>query len=159
MGYKIRVSTLARYCKNTLGYGSQNGLSIYKLTVKALERNGVFKLSKGSDKTFVSHHYGKILRAIESFKASNEVANAEFLASREFLDTYEWKKLRMEAIKLHGNTCQCCGAGPATGAVINVDHIKPRRYFPELALDLTNLQILCGDCNHGKGNWDSTDWR
>ena len=77
----------------------------------------------------------------------------------EFLQTYEWRKLRMEALKLHGARCQCCGASPATGAVMNVDHIKPRKLFPELALTLDNLQVLCGDCNHGKGNWDQTDWR
>jgi len=72
-----------------------------------------------------------------------------------FLKSYEWRKIRMLAIKKYGRACQCCGA---TG-VINVDHIKPRRFFPELALDLNNLQILCDECNHGKGNWDMTDWR
>jgi 5-methylcytosine-specific restriction endonuclease McrA len=42
---------------------------------------------------------------------------------------------------------------------INVDHIKPRKLFPHLALSLDNLQTLCSPCNHGKGNWDMTDWR
>ena len=42
---------------------------------------------------------------------------------------------------------------------MNVDHIKPRRLFPDLALSLDNLQVLCHECNHGKGNWDMTDWR
>lgn len=76
-----------------------------------------------------------------------------------FLKTYEWRKVRMEALKLYGNKCQCCGATPKDGIVLHVDHIKPRRYFPGLALDIKNLQILCEVCNHGKGNWDSTDWR
>ena len=35
--------------------------------------------------------------------------------------------------------------------------LKARR--PHLALKLTNLQVLCGDCNAGKGNRDTTDWR
>ena len=65
----------------------------------------------------------------------------------------------MEALKKYGARCMCCGATPADGAVMNVDHIKPRKLFPWLALDLTNLQILCGECNHGKGNWNMTDWR
>lgn len=77
----------------------------------------------------------------------------------DFLQSYEWRRLRMEAIKKHGARCQCCGASPADGAVLNVDHIKPRKFFPELALTLSNLQVLCHDCNHGKGNWDMTDWR
>ncbi len=79
--------------------------------------------------------------------------------SDEFLSSFEWRSLRMMALKQHGATCQCCGASPKTGAVMHVDHIKPRKLFPQLALDLNNLQVLCGECNHGKGNWDQTDWR
>ena len=77
----------------------------------------------------------------------------------EFLTSYHWRKIRMEVLIRDGRKCACCGATPATGAVMNVDHIKPRRFYPELALEITNLQILCGDCNHGKGNWDETNWR
>ena len=81
------------------------------------------------------------------------------VTSDAFLSTFEWKALRMQALLAHGAKCQCCGATPAGGAVMNVDHVKPRKYFPTLALELSNLQILCGDCNQGKGNWDETDWR
>lgn len=77
----------------------------------------------------------------------------------DFLQSFEWRAARMMAIKRLSPVCQCFGASPRTGAVINVDHIKPRKLFPELALDQDNLQILCNDCNHGKGNWDQTDWR
>lgn len=65
----------------------------------------------------------------------------------------------MEALKKYSPRCMCCGATPKDGAVMNVDHIKPRKLFPNLALDINNLQILCHECNHGKGNWDQTDWR
>ena len=61
--------------------------------------------------------------------------------------------------KALGMRCQACGASPSDGAVLNVDHIQPRLLFPELALHLENLQVLCGDCNEGKGNWDMTDAR
>jgi len=81
------------------------------------------------------------------------------VASKDFLETFAWRKLRMEALKKYGPKCMCCGATPATGAVMNVDHVKPRKLFPALALDINNLQILCHECNHGKGNWDQTDWR
>lgn len=81
------------------------------------------------------------------------------VTSVEFLSTYEWRKTRMIALKKYGARCQCCGASAATGAVIHVDHIKPRKLFPQLALDVDNLQVLCHECNHGKGNWDMTDWR
>lgn len=76
-----------------------------------------------------------------------------------FLSTFAWRRLRMAAIHLHGARCMCCGASPADGVVIHVDHIKPRRDFPELALSMRNVQILCGACNHGKGNSFHTDYR
>jgi 5-methylcytosine-specific restriction endonuclease McrA len=79
--------------------------------------------------------------------------------SDDFLLSYEWRRARMTALKRYGAKCQCCGATPETGARINVDHIKPRKIFPHLALDQDNLQVLCHECNHGKGNWDMTDWR
>lgn len=80
-------------------------------------------------------------------------------SSRGFLKTTAWMQLRMKALKLYGAKCSCCGATPESGAVMNVDHIKPRKLYPNLALDIKNLQVLCGSCNHGKGNWDETDWR
>lgn len=81
-----------------------------------------------------------------------------FEATDEFLSSYEWRKVRMLALRKYGPVCQCCGATPPD-AVMNVDHIKPRKLYPQLALDVDNLQILCHECNHGKGNWDMTDWR
>lgn len=81
------------------------------------------------------------------------------VTSDSFLQSYDWRRVRMVALKRDGARCACCGATPATGAVMNVDHIKPRKTHPHLALDVNNLQVLCHECNHGKGNWDSTDWR
>ena len=81
------------------------------------------------------------------------------VTSTGFLSTYEWRKTRMVALKKYGARCQCCGASAANGIVIHVDHIKPRKLFPHLALNVENLQVLCEVCNHGKGNWDMTDWR
>jgi 5-methylcytosine-specific restriction endonuclease McrA len=92
-------------------------------------------------------------------KAPTVKIGAVDVQSKDFLATYEWRVVRMQALKKYGPRCQCCGATPATGAVMNVDHIKPRKTHPQLALSLDNLQILCDACNHGKGNWDETDWR
>jgi 5-methylcytosine-specific restriction endonuclease McrA len=83
----------------------------------------------------------------------------KFGRSDSFLKSYEWRRVRMEVLKRDGAKCACCGATPASGHVMNVDHIKPRKTHPHLALDLNNLQVLCSVCNHGKGNWDQTDWR
>jgi len=67
------------------------------------------------------------------------------------------RKLRYLALKTYGNKCACCGAGPE--AQLHVDHIKPKSRYPELAMSLHNLQILCKACNEGKSNWDETKWR
>jgi hypothetical protein len=93
------------------------------------------------------------------FRQATPIPAGMDVVSDSFLSTYEWRRVRMMALKKYGARCQCCGASPADGAVMNVDHIKPRRLFPALALDVDNLQILCAPCNHGKGNWDMTDWR
>lgn len=74
-----------------------------------------------------------------------------FAQSDAFLTSYEWRKVRLDALTLHGRACQCCGAKPPH-VVLNVDHVLPRKTHPHLALILSNLQVLCGECNHGKGN-------
>ncbi len=76
-----------------------------------------------------------------------------------FLLSKAWKRIRLKALMLHGRRCQCCGASVDDGAVLNVDHIKPRSMFPELALNINNLQVLCSECNEGKGNWCMEDFR
>ncbi len=81
------------------------------------------------------------------------------VAQDEFLSSFAWRKLRLQALLKYGRRCMCCGATPEAGAVMNVDHIKPRKLWPSLALDINNLQVLCADCNHGKGNWSQRDFR
>lgn len=78
---------------------------------------------------------------------------------KDFYSSRAWKILRYQAFERHGNKCQCCGISPSLGAVLHVDHIKPKSTHPHLALDLNNLQILCSDCNMGKINQFQTDWR
>ena len=87
----------------------------------------------------------------------------ERLASRpshtNFYLSPAWRAVRYQALKLHGGACQCCGKRATPGHPLHVDHIKPRSKYPELALRLDNLQVLCDDCNMGKSNKDQTDWR
>lgn len=70
-----------------------------------------------------------------------------------------WRALRYRALRQAGGCCQCCGCRGSRISPLHVDHIKPRSRFPELELELSNLQVLCEDCNLGKGAWDQTDWR
>lgn len=77
----------------------------------------------------------------------------------KFTRSTAWRQLRYLALKNCDGRCQCCGARACDGARLHVDHIVPRYKAPHLALSLDNLQVLCDDCNIGKGAWDSTDWR
>lgn len=76
-----------------------------------------------------------------------------------FYESDEWRALRYQALKVYGRKCSVCGATPESGKIMHVDHIKPRSRFPELALLLENLQVLCEDCNIGKSNKDTIKWR
>lgn len=90
--------------------------------------------------------------ALKWLRARYNLAPLEnIVASNDFLDSYEWKRLRVQAFAKYGNRCQCCGA-TAANAQLQVDHIKPRLTHPELALDINNLQVLCHPCNQGKAN-------
>lgn len=77
-----------------------------------------------------------------------------------FYSTPEWRELRVEVLEIYGCSCMMCGQSPKDhGVVIHVDHIKPVSRHPQLALTFSNMQILCADCNIGKSNHYSTDWR
>lgn len=78
-----------------------------------------------------------------------------------FYKSWRWKELRLIALDVCGRRCVCCGATPAPSnkVVLHVDHIKPLRSNPSLALDLSNLQVLCEDCNQGKSWFNTNDYR
>lgn len=84
-----------------------------------------------------------------------EVAVALEPSRDSFLCSAEWRAMRDRVIAKHGAKCMRCGSLKE----INVDHVKCRLHFPELALDFENLQVLCGPCNKAKGNKHSTDYR
>lgn len=87
-------------------------------------------------------------------------AQPAFVASKSFYGSDSWRAIRFEALKAGNGCCTLCGrSNRLHGVVLHVDHIKPKSHYPELALELSNLQILCEDCNLGKSNRDDTDWR
>lgn len=86
-------------------------------------------------------------------------------ARDKFYQSWEWRTLRMETLIARGRRCECCGSTPSdldsagNPVRICVDHIKALSIRWDLRLDPSNLQVLCDECNQGKGAWDSTDWR
>ena len=154
-----------RISKRRLGTGSDcNKRDVFLLAARALGR----PMPRGSVAGYALLHafiatperWQDVPQVPETGPHSHRPApNPRLVVTDAFLESYEWRRLRMEALKLYGRRCQCCGATPADGVRMQVDHIKPRKFYPELSLTLANLQVLCDACNHGKGNWDETDWR
>lgn len=60
----------------------------------------------------------------------------------------EWEALRVECFERDDWACAYCGHDDD----LQADHIKPISEWPELALDLDNLQTLCGPCNRKKSD-------
>jgi hypothetical protein len=90
-------------------------------------------------------------------------ADAQRIASKEWLLSREWDAIRYQAYEANDGRCECCGRSRHDlphGEYLNADHIRCRRDYPWLALKLSNIQILCGrPCNRGKGNGSKRDWR
>ena len=87
---------------------------------------------------------------------------ARFIASPAFLQTPEWRRLRYDVLRANDGRCELCGRNKhqlPPGEYLNVDHIESRKARPDLALDLTNLAVLCSADNAGKGNRYADDWR
>jgi len=91
-------------------------------------------------------------------KAGGQVIRKDnrIVLDKSFYLTRQWQELRYEALKKYERKCMVCFR---SNTELHVDHIKPISKFPNFALELTNLQILCRDCNLGKGNKDTIDWR
>lgn len=101
---------------------------------------------------------GKVLinGTVETEKAPKRIkVKAPTANNNHFYASWEWKTARFAALKRWGADCMCCGSRHR----ITVDHILPIRTHPELRLDQDNLQILCNECNMGKGSHDTTDFR
>ena len=65
-----------------------------------------------------------------------------------FYSSKDWHKLRGQVIRrdyVHG--CRICRKPFATRKNVVVDHIVPRRSNPDLALEPSNMQLLCGPCH------------
>jgi 5-methylcytosine-specific restriction endonuclease McrA len=88
---------------------------------------------------------------------------ARFIASPAFLQTPEWRRVRYDALRANDGRCELCGRNKhqlPPGEHLNVDHVHSRKARPDLALEVTNLAVLCSADNAGKGNrHDGDDWR
>jgi 5-methylcytosine-specific restriction endonuclease McrA len=103
------------------------------------------------------------IAAIEADRSARAAADAQAKKklgrSKNFYSTFQWRKLRYAVISECDGRCQACGRSAKDGITLNVDHIEPLSKAWDRRLDRSNLQVLCGDCNHGKLNYAAKDWR
>jgi len=76
----------------------------------------------------------------------------ELEEARRFYQSAEWRLLRTKIIKSHQNVCRICRKKLTEKGDVTIDHVLPRSKFPESALDIANLQVLCRSCNSSKSN-------
>lgn len=144
--FRSASSTLCFPCLEALG--AVHDATLAPPPVRGSNQHIAARAAGGLPVPDVRPHAGRRKKR-KARKAQRYQQSAE---SRAFLKSQEWRRLRMEAFVKYGNRCKCCGRGPADGAIMNVDHVLPRKTHPHLALDINNLSVLCGTCNAGKGN-------
>lgn len=83
---------------------------------------------------------------------------------RKFYDSKEWRNLRQKVLERDNFECQECKrngyvnidtyeyseSAKRKKIKIVVDHIKELEHYPELALDIDNLETLCVTCHNVK---------
>jgi hypothetical protein len=77
--------------------------------------------------------------------------------AKQFYSSPEWNLLRKQVIKERGRVCAECGCKIKRNDDVTIDHIKPRSKYPDLALKMDNLRVLCRSCNSRKGNREFED--
>lgn len=113
------------------------------------------EVSKFSSGTY-EKRFGGWRAALETFvKWANEGETPSMpeaqakVATRKTPRNINWR-LRALVLMRDGARCRLCGAHPASGAMLHVDHIRPWSKGGETVFE--NLQILCEVCNIGKSN-------
>lgn len=77
-------------------------------------------------------------------------------ARDKFYHSGDWIRVREQVLKRDNKECQWCKAEgrvtTAKTATLEIDHIKELQYYPELALEPSNLRTLCHDCHNIRHN-------
>lgn len=118
---------------------------LYHLTSQGPVTEMEFKLAKENN-----------VLSLDEFYPEGALEWADYCEQKYFpkFDYYDedFRKLRLQVFLRDGEICATCGAKPEPGLSLTIDHIKPVSKFPELARDISNLQVLCWDCNQSKSD-------
>lgn len=99
----------------------------------------------------INDEFHKIAKEAYQFARTHH-ANPKYEAFRNSDEGRDWKK---------GKLTECNHRCPERNKLINdnnssIDHKHPRRHYPWLTWEISNLWVLCRDCNKNKGDrsWD-----
>jgi 5-methylcytosine-specific restriction endonuclease McrA len=134
----------------------RNGAAISRRNRDKKKVRGQYLMLDKTRLVFPENLHGPVKQVYHKTPISEESQRRVKLYGESFYTSEDWLRARYSAFKRYGRKCCVCGA---ENTELHVDHIKPRSLHPELELDIDNLQIMCRDCNIGKKNTDSVDWR
>ncbi len=69
------------------------------------------------------------------------------LKDRGWYGKGSWKRARMQALNRDHWLCQECLRQGRVRTAKEVHHLKPLELYPELGLELSNLESLCRECH------------
>lgn len=93
---------------------------------------------------------------IEKIKRKERLKRLKSEDPYNFYLSDDWEYIRDLTRKLYGKKCMKCRS---VDTIKHVDHIRPRSLYPDLELNIRNLQILCKECNEEKCNNYIEDFR
>jgi len=132
-----------------------------EMPLKILKKHGI--ISVDGDLVTLSAP-GLSLEQRSEIRGLCEERLKEFVSKRG-LSTWDYRMLeddpvpdsiRYRILKKAGGRCALCGASKKE-TTLHIDHILPRSRGG--SNDESNLQVLCFQCNLGKGNKDTADFR
>lgn len=124
-----------------------------KLGRQPKSRDLTSEVSKFSFSTY-ANRFGSWRDALQKFvewangqNIPTETRGQSAVQTRKTPRSVNWR-LRAQVLMRDEAKCRLCGSAPRDGAKLQVDHIVPWSRGGETVL--TNLQILCEQCNGGK---------
>ncbi len=150
-------------------FDDSTALNVACMTISAMSkaerRKRVRKFKTGSALSEKKRIMARLEKENEAFYAKPKPEKHPSKAQKdEFYKTWDWQKLRVKTFERYGHRCLCCGATRESRDMMGrpvqlvVDHVKPLHNYWSKRLDAENTQILCFDCNMGKGV-EETDYR
>lgn len=148
-------------CLDGMGYEIREGNRVYLgtfdgKTAKFLDTTAVAFMREFVALAVVKGHFmankGYDLPGLREDRATGSVPLPEHKGrSRQIPAAMRFRVLERD------RRCLACGATPESGVRLHIDHVTPFSLGGRTVED--NLQALCGDCNIGKGNRSSADFR